>query len=523
MTARPAGAPGGEAVHGERTATLRRELHAARFTVDRLAALLGPEAEAALGRGDRVPARRALTAAGREPAALLGRLFLLGEQLQVGAAEQEEGEALSPALLDALIGLGLAARSQGRLRAVRDLRPYAFEDELGAGHWWIVSDLGELGRPGPLPTDHVLGVGAASLTLAAALLPGRYERALDLGTGCGIQAMHLSRRARRVVATDVSERAVQTAALNAELNGIRSIELRRGDVFEPVRGERFDLIVSNPPFVITPRNRAVPQYVYRDGGREADGLVREVVSGVAELLEPGGVAQLLGNWEYRPGEEGPARVMSWLGGAEVDLWLIERERVGPAQYAETWVRDGGTSAGAAYESLLEAWLQDFAARGVQAVGMGSLLLRRRAAAEEGAPLRRVDRPGQPLPIGTALGAHLAECLAAQRWLAANDDAAFAAATLVVAPDVTEERHYRPGSADPSAILLRQGGGFRRVVDADTVLAGVVGACDGELPVGSLLAGIASLLDADPVAVREAALPGLRELVASGMLRVSGLA
>jgi methylase of polypeptide subunit release factors len=117
-----------------------------------------------------------------------------------------------------------------------DLRPYAFFDTRGAGEWWIASDLGELATGGALRTDHVLGVGGASVTLSGLLLPGPVDTALDLGTGCGIQALHLAREARRVVATDISQRALDLAALNAALNGVESIEFRLGSLFEPVAG-----------------------------------------------------------------------------------------------------------------------------------------------------------------------------------------------------------------------------------------------------------------------------------------------
>ena len=86
-----------------------------------------------------------------------------------------------------------------------------------------------------------------------------------------------------------------------------------------------------------------------------------------------------------------------------------------------------------------------------------------------------------------------------------------------AEDVTEERHGRPGAADPSVILLRQGGGLRRAVRLDTAMAALVSVCDGELAAGQALAAIAELTGQDAAAVREQALPVIRELVADGLL------
>ncbi|TPW95283.1 methyltransferase, partial [Schumannella luteola] len=242
---------------------LRADLEAARYRVDRLDALWGADAEAALQRGNRIPAGRAL-AASDDPAAVLARLFVLGSH----ADEGELAAALPHLGVDGAVALGLVERDGGRLRPLVDLRPYAFVDPHGAGEWWIASDLGELATGSALRVDHVLGIGGASTTLAALQFPDEVTSALDLGTGCGIQALHARRFARRVVATDISERALHYARLNAELNAVDGIEFRLGSLYEPVAGERFDRIVSNPPFVITPRTAGVPAYEYRDGGLE---------------------------------------------------------------------------------------------------------------------------------------------------------------------------------------------------------------------------------------------------------------
>ena len=100
------------------------------------------------------------------------------------------------------------------------------------------------------------------------------------------------------------------------MNDIHSIEFRLGSLYEPVAGETFDQIVTNPPFVITPRVEGVPEYEYRDGGMIGDGIVEAVIRGAAAHLAPDGVAQLLGNWEYRGSVHAFDRVGSWLDSAE---------------------------------------------------------------------------------------------------------------------------------------------------------------------------------------------------------------
>ncbi len=500
---------------------LRADLLAARYTVDRLRQLWGADADAALARGDRVPALRALRGS-TDPAARLARLLLLGE-----AADDAALDAAFPTLGAAgARALGLVASDDaGASRAALDVRPSAAIDASGPVDWLIASDLGETARGGPLPADHVLGVGGASLTLAGLIPTSAVGTVLDLGTGCGIQALHAARHARRVIATDLSARALELAALTFALNGVTTVELRQGDLYAPVAGERVDRIVSNPPFVITPRVDGVPVYEYRDGGRVGDALVEEVIRGAAEHLVPGGTAHLLANWEYRDamGGDGLARVRRWAEEAGLEAWVVERERQTPAEYAATWIRDGGTRIGTpAYEELAEAWLDDFAARGVTAVGFGYVLLRRPTLAGpphgEAPRLLRTEVIASPLGAGsTGIGDHLLACLAAHDRIAPLDDAELAALRLVVAPDVTEERHYWPGDEGPTVIRLRQGGGFARSVDADAALAGLVGACDGDLAVGAIASALADLLEVDEGALRAQLLPQVRELVLTGFL------
>lgn len=498
---------------------LRADLLAADYTVDGLEALLGPVATAALRREQAVPAVRALRERSAA-AAVLARLFVLGEALPRRAVD-----AALPGLgAVGAVRCGLAEAAgeadDDEVRAVVDLTPTRTDDEGGAVDRWFASDVSELASGRGLRPDHVLGVGGASATLLRLTIREPVGRVLDLGTGCGVQAIAAARHARAVVATDTSARALDFARFNAALAGV-SLDLRRGSLLDPVApDEAMDLVISNPPFVITPRgvaDRLAARFTYRDGGLAGDAVVQRLVTGVSRVLAPGGVAQLLGNWEHRTGEDWRDRVHGWLADSGLDGWVVQREVSDPAEYAETWLRDGGLTADrdpAGWRAAYEAWLDDFEARGVEGVGFGYVTLRRPSS---GAPtLRRVEEHDGP--VRQPLGPHLAAALRAHDWLQERDDAALAAARLVVAGDVTEERHLVPGAVDPSVVLLRQGGGFGRTVRAGTALAGLVGACDGELTLGQIVAGIAVLLDVEAAELAAELLPQVRELVRDGLLR-----
>ncbi|MGO1567797.1 MAG: DUF7059 domain-containing protein, partial [Brachybacterium sp.] len=282
---------------------LRADLTAGRYLSTRIEELLGPVASAALRRENPVPARRVLEPL-EDPAAILLRLFTLGAVIA-----RTQLEAALPTLgIDGALRLGLVApvgeEPGAPLRALLDLAPYSAQDDAGDIDWWIASDLSELATGAPLGAEHVLGVGGASLTLARITPRERTGKVLDLGCGGGIQALHASRHAEHVVGTDLSERALAFAAFNAALNGI-DLELRQGSLLEPVAGETFDLIVSNPPFVITPRTLADEDatWTYRDGGRAGDALLAELLQELPGHLAPGGSAVMLGNWEIREGED----------------------------------------------------------------------------------------------------------------------------------------------------------------------------------------------------------------------------
>jgi len=493
-------------------ASLAADLRAADYTSDALRAAWSVEGDEALVRGLVAPALRALGTR-RDPLAVLARLLGLGSDQTVADVDA----ALARTGAAGLQALGLAEVDGDLVHARALVRPQSFSDERGDGEWWVASDLDEAALGHALPEDHVLGVGGASQTLLRLQLPDAAGRALDLGTGCGIQALRLLRAgAEGVVATDISERALAYADLNVALNGLTGVQTRAGSLWEPVAGEQFHRIVSNPPFVITPRAADVPAYEYRDAGRVGDALVAEVVRGAAEHLVPGGVFQSLGNWEYRDDEDGLERVRAWVAESSVpvDAWVVEREQLSPLAYAELWVRDGGTVPGTPeYARLIEAWLADFAARGVRAVGFGYVLLHR-------PPSRRVtlSRYERVETAASVDGAALAASLAAHARSVELDDAALAARRLIVAPDVTEARHHRPGEEAPTVIELRQGGGFGRSLSVDPALAALVGACDGDLAVGPLVDAIAELLDADAVALRADILPRVRELLFTGFLR-----
>ena len=490
---------------------VREAFLAAGYTVDGVADRLGPLAGTALQRHETVPARRATS--GGDALDLLLRLFPLQLAVEEGAAG-----ALLP--VADLIAAGLVERSAGELRAVLDVRPYSEAVVGRSGQpdgpaWWVVSDLGSGldGRHRPLAGEHVLGIGGASTTLAQLTVRAVGQRALDVGTGCGVQALHASRHCAEVVATDVSARALRLAGMTAELSDVR-LDLRAGDLLQPVDGETFDLVVSNPPFVVgAPAGDA--RHTYRDAGLDLDGVGARLAHEAPGLLGPQGTFQMLANWVQLADESWEERVAGWLPARGADALVVQREVLDPAEYVATWLRDAGEEGSPGYVEHYDTWLGSLEDAGVQGIGFGLVNVRR--TDDE----RRLTLLDWPHPVEQPLGPHVDAWFGRQRWLAAHgDDDTLSAAALVLADDVLQEQVGAPGAEDPAHLVLRQQVGLRRALEADTATAALAGACDGRLGVGTLVAAVQQVLGAEPgtdAGSVAGALDRVRDLVEAGVL------
>ena len=166
----------------------------------------------------------------------------------------------------------------------------------------------------------------------------RVGSVLDLGTGCGIQALHANTYADSVTATDINQRAVDLTAANHGPQRDWTSKLLQGSWFEPVEGRTFDQVVANPPFVV---GEARVHHTYRDSGLDLDGASELMISQSIDYLNPGGTAALLASWVHVEGQDWRSRIASWLPAHGVDAWVVQRDVADPALYVGTWLKDGG--------------------------------------------------------------------------------------------------------------------------------------------------------------------------------------
>ncbi|GLZ38709.1 methyltransferase [Actinokineospora sp. NBRC 105648] len=486
---------------------LHDSLLAVGYDADGVVAALGDQAHAALGRGEPEPARRA-TRDGSELGTLI-RLFLVGD----AQPRARVRTALSGVDLDEAVHSGLLVADGDEIRAGLDLRPYG-DDQ---GSWWVLADLDSDHSGAPVGTDHVLGIGHASLSLARATLRRPVGSVLDLGTGCGVQALHASRHAARITATDLSERCLALASATFRLNGV-TVETARGSWFEPVAGRRFDQVVCNPPFVVGPPR---VDYVYRDSGLAGDDASELVVRGLPGVLAPGGVGQLLASWLHRRGADWAERVTGWLPDEGVDAWFVQRDVAEPAMYVGTWLRDAGIDPRSAEGSAKAgAWLDWFDENDVVGVGFGFVTLR---ATDSDTEVACEDlRHAYDDPLGPEAGGWLDRVA----WLRAHADPKRLLSTaFVVPPAVVLERVSEPGDGGWRELVRRlhrtDGPGWQQ--ETDELVTALLAGCRGQLPLADLLGLLAGAHGLSADAVVAAALPVVTDLVTHGMLLPKELA
>lgn len=195
-----------------------------------------------------------------------------------------------------------------------------FTDHRFAHHPWIKARV---------PRDPVMYLGADTYYLARTTLRRPIRAALDLCSGSGVHGILAASNAERAVGVDVSGRAVNFARLNAMLNDAWNAVFIEGDLYGPVGGERFDLILANPPFVPAP----VYQLPYRDGGPSGADVLRRIVASLPDYLAQDGTAQIVTHVAEREGESYLERVRRWLVGANMNMHALRLGEEDVVDYA----------------------------------------------------------------------------------------------------------------------------------------------------------------------------------------------
>jgi SAM-dependent methyltransferase len=368
-----------------------------------------------------------------------------------------------------LLGLGIATESDGMLHAAARIVPH---DEL-----LVASDRVSDDYP-----EHVAGVHWPSATLANLTVRTPVASALDVGTGNGIQALRLARHVDRVVATDVNERALAFAEFNALLNGFANVELRAGSFFEPVAGERFDLVVCNPPYVISPET----EHVFRDSGLPGDTVSEQLVRELPAFLADDAFATMTISWIV--GDDVAARPRAWLEGSGCDAWILHTPPEDPLRSAASWNRMLGGGREEVGEKL-DTWLEYYARLGIDAIAYGAVVVHRRAGDNW---VRSVELSGG---LRSPASEHLLRMFAAQELLAAAPGEALLDRPLAVDDSVRLDRteQLAGGTWQLASADVRLASGIAFGAKLDRFGVAVVSALDGAGPLRLRIPALAAEL------------------------------
>jgi len=447
---------------------IRSALVSAGYESSAIAKVLPARILGTFQRGWSGPARRKTDE--KTPLHTLLRLFVLGMEVPEKALEE-----VAEANTADWVRTGLVRIRRGTAKPLVRLHPGRVADK----HLFIASD--------DVPPNALVGVpdfvfdsDRTSAQLASATLRRPFGRALDVGTGNGVQAVFAAQHCEEVVATDVNPRALAFAEFNLALNGVTNVELRQGDLYQPVAGETFDLIVSNPPFVVSPWF----EYLHRDSRLPLDEISATVVREAGQRLRFGGWAEFNCLWVERSGEPWEERVKSWCATSGCNVAVLPLIRQDPVTYAIEYVWDVGQIDAELADKRFAELVTYLEEQQVTRVIQGFVILQKTDSDD---PWFLTEELSAELTTAQADG--IAELFEAQEWLVRRPSAESLLAERFRIPDsvhVEPTLRSEDGHWVDAGVTLHKVGGIHSSIHILDPAGRVVSSCTGERPLQELI-------------------------------------
>jgi SAM-dependent methyltransferase len=446
--------------------------------------------------------RHAWRALSDTPLHALVNVFMLG----LPAPARSFAAAVAPTTPDAWAQAGLIGLDGDAVAGRIDLRPLP--------DFWLAADREPCEPQDVVRRDHVMGAGTSTLKLSLLTIRRRVGSVLDMGAGGGFMAMLAAKHAGRVVASDISPRAADFARFNARLNAIDNIEPACGDLFAPVSNQRFDLIVSNPPYVISPES----SFIYRDGGMTGDTFIQRFIREAPAAMSAGGFCQFGATWAEHRGEDWKQRLRGWFDGAGCDVWVMREVAFDPGEYAAAWVDPTRALPLAQRLEAHRQWMRCYGEQSIQAISTGFVFMRRREASSS----RFVADDAMPQMLGACGDDVLRRFETRDRLDAMGDDGLLNAAPHVdPATRLTQQLELRHGRWSPAHAELTRTAGFATTAEVDALVAAALSLCNGQRTMREIAAAMAQNEGLDVNAVTPALLNVFRVLIERGFVRVGG--
>ena len=417
-----------------------------------------------------------------EPSAFnsLLRWFLRGIPQSCGAV----GPFVPGPIVEIMLGCGLLTRDSGQLAATVMVTPcdeFLFAADPAAR------------MNSPESSNIVLWPNPTTRLLQLFCVRQPSRATLDLGAGCGILGVLAAGVSERVIATDLNSRAEEFTLFNASWNGVTNLEYRNGDTFEPVSGSRFDLILANPPFFVTPSATEL----YCENPMELDGYCRRVVREAAQHLNEGGFFQAVLEWVQVRGQSWQDRLSEWVEDTGCDVWVLRSYVRDAAGYARERIRESSTRE--SFAEKFDSWMNYYRDRNVEEVHGGILAMRRRS----GRNWMRME--GTPVEANGPFGELVLETFATQDILSSEPtDRELLDMKPRLAGDAQLDQTFRvvDGRWAPGSLRIQLTGAAPAQSAVERDVAGFLARCNGAVTLGELALDLSTNIKVAPQAVRE---------------------
>lgn len=429
--------------------------------------------------------------------ACLLRAFLL----RAATSEEQMRRVIGDELFAMCDAAGMWVRVEGGVTGAVVL----LEDE----ETFLLSDHTSI-RLGEVAMYWVMSIGTSTMAVAESVARRPYGKVLDLCCGGGVQAFFLARHAKEVVAIDRNPRALNFGRFGAGMNGHSNIEFRESDCYSAVAGEKFDLIVCNPPYVMTPDRQAY----YRDGGMGGDRFSERILREAPEYLEDGGFVHVTCDVGAMGGKDCEERLRGWLEGNGCDVVAFGGKRMTAAEYAQAWMK-ADTKEYA--EAEARRWTEYLDELGIAEIQNWLVVMRRRGKG----PANWFHVETMPSKRKGYFGHQVARTFAARDLLRKSDREVWEA-RLRLPADVRLQHTVRPEDgkwmADSSRLTFVEGLIAEFEVDPQT--AGLLLMYDGKRKNEEVLARVAREMEGKPSELRDGWLEYVRHLVENRILEAA---
>ena len=422
------------------------------------------------------------------------RIFVEGREVSEGEARAALSQSFT-----SVLGLGLLTSGDGRVKSNLRLRVRAegtFADDFSS-------------RLTKSPEDFVMGVASTTRMVRALALPGKRDRILDLCCGGGWLGITLKEENSSVIGSDLNPRALEISRFNARMNGVAGIDWRLGSWYEKVP-EKFDLIISNPPFVISPGGQSVALDT-----EDNETVIPSVLGGIADRLNPGGSFCMLLDWHFMDEEEWSRVPLAGFDHAELQILLFEIKRQTPEEYARHWVgQDPRFGESGAFREEVDRWVCFLKDRGYLGLSSGFLVIRKCLPGEEW--LLKESR--ELAQFNSTTSVDLLGIFEGQSWLKNNQhdflDLHFKVADGLIQ---TSQSFLKDGKWEVANLKLTSAGLVAYDGHIDQSLLDIIDAASEGRTIREILPALAAPLGVEPEAISDQVSDLVKELISLGII------